>query len=196
MSYSIHLYRFHFEKSEQELIKFMQLFKVDARIQLCCLIHETDCDEGCEYSDSPTLLINGFHWHILPEYTCEKYSTDYRILDLNLPYQYSFDGVDGGDMYNILKDNDNEHDYSGHYNAVEIEWDAEVISFTVIYYDEQVPFDEFLKKKDPDLAECGYDEDEIITEEDIYWCLDHELNEKRVKLESDENEQPTLKVET
>lgn len=182
----IHLYKFYFEKSSHYLIKFMRVFNVEAHINLNCVIHEINCGTECKFNDVPTLLINGFHWHVVNDYICDKLKIENtRTLNLELPYQYSFEDVDDNTMYRTLKYNDCKRDYEIYSDAVEMDFDAECIEFTVTYYDEWVPFDLFLKKKGLGLAEYKY-EDEIVTEEGTYYCLDHELNVKCMELELDE----------
>lgn len=189
---SIHCYRFQFAKSSQYLIKFMQVFDIEAHISLHCLIHELDCGTECKYTHAPTLFINGFHWHVINNY---KYGN--RTLHLELPYQYSFDGVDDDVMYQTLKYNDSEDDYETcHSDSIDIDYDYECIEFTVTYYDEQVPFDVFLENEGLGLDIYFIDDDEILTEEGTYWCLNHELEEQCVTLELDENSRFKLKIET
>ena len=148
------VYSFVFEKSEREMMEFMKVFKINAEIHLECVIHECSCeDECCDYDELSTIIINGYHWHVINKW--EHVDKETIPLTLNIPYQHDFRDDNRETMYFILKYNDERYDYVGSLSSVLIEHDAEVMRFKVIYYDEEVSFEQFMK--DNDLDEVVYE---------------------------------------
>lgn len=141
-------YRFSFEMGEKGLFDFMKMFDITANVKLYCVIHERKCkNKTCQFSDYPTIIINGNHFHVFHDFELTNLPSSITTdeIELLLPYEYEFDGIDEDIQYDILKYNYDNLKFETIHESIYIDHDYEVVQFKINCLEEPDSFKAMLK---------------------------------------------------